>query len=98
MATIHILSPVSFGPAEARPTTPPLASLAGKRLGNRVDRAWQSFHWVADEIATHARAALGVRDVIVFDPDIRIGSPEAESERIRVFAADVDAAVVGLGT
>ena len=98
MATIQILSPVALGPAAARPLAPALPSLSGKRLGIRVDRAWRSFHWVADEVARHARAALAVRDVVLFDPDIRIGSPETESEKIRVFAADVDAALVGLGT
>jgi len=98
MATINILSPAALGPADAHPLTPPLASLRGKRLGIRVDRAWQSFHWVADELAIYARERLGVRDVVLFDPDIRIGSPETESEKLRVFASDVDAAVVGLGT
>jgi hypothetical protein len=98
MATLQILSPAALGPSEARPLRPPLATLAGARLGIRVDRAWQSFHWVADEVARHARAALGVADVVFFDPDIRIGAPEAESDKIRVFASDVDAALVGLGT
>ena len=51
MATIQILSPVALGPSDARTVVPPLATLAGKRLGIRVDRAWQSFHWVADEVA-----------------------------------------------
>jgi hypothetical protein len=78
--------------------TPRLPSLRGKRLGIRVDRAWQSFHWVADELATFARQQLGVRDVVLFDPDIRIGSPETETSKLAVFASDVDAAVVGLGT
>lgn len=98
MATIQILSPAALGPAEAHPLTPALASLAGTRLGIRVDRAWQSFHWVAEEVAEYARARLGVREVVFFDPDIRIGSPETESDKLRVFASDVDAAVVGLGT
>jgi hypothetical protein len=98
MATINILSPAALGPAEAHPLTPRLPSLRGKRLGIRVDRAWQSFHWVADELATYAQQHLGARDVVLFDPDIRIGSPESESDKLRVFASDVDAAVVGLGT
>jgi hypothetical protein len=98
MATLQILSPVALGPSDARPLVPPLASLADKRLGIRVDRAWQSFHWVADEVATYARTHLGVADVVLFDPDIRIGAPETETDKIRVFASDVDAALVGLGT
>jgi hypothetical protein len=53
---------------------------------------------VADEVARHARERLGVADVVVFDPDIRIGAPETETDKIRVFASDVDAALVGLGT
>jgi len=98
MATLQILSPVALGPSEARPLVPALPSLAGKRLGIRIDRAWQSFHWVADEVARHARERLGVAHVVFFDPDIRIGAPETESDKIRVFASDVDAALVGLGT
>ena len=98
MATLQILSPVALGPSDARPLVSPLATLTGKRLGIRVDRAWQSFHWVADEVARHARERLGVAAVVFFDPDIRIGSPETETDKIRVFAADVDAALVGLGT
>jgi hypothetical protein len=42
MRTIDILSPVSLGAAEARPVTAAPAALAGKQLGLRVDRAWQS--------------------------------------------------------
>ena len=98
MATQQILSPVSLGPSDARPLVPALPSLAGRRLGIRVDRAWQSFHWVADEVARHAREELGVAAVVFFDPDIRIGAPETETDKIRVFASDVDAALVGLGT
>jgi hypothetical protein len=98
MPTIEILSPAALGPADAHPLAPPLPSLRGRRLGIRVDRAWRSFHWVADELATYARQQLGARDVVLFDPDIRIGSPETETEKLAVFASDVDAAVVGLGT
>lgn len=98
MGTIDVLSPAALGPTEAKPLTPALASLRGAVLGLRVDRAWQSFHWFADEVAKAARADLGVGDVVVFDPDIRIGSPETETAKVADFARGVHAAVVGLGT
>ena len=98
MATIEILSPVALGPAQTRPLTPRLATLRDKVLGIRVDRAWQSFLQFADELRILARDRLGVRDVVLFDPDTRIGSPEAESGKVAAFARGVDAAVVGLGT
>jgi hypothetical protein len=97
MGTIGILSPVSLGPTDAKPLAPRLAGLRGKVLGIRVDRAWRSFHQYADEVGRLARERLGVRDVIVFDPETRIGTPEAESGKVVDFARRVDAAVVGLG-
>jgi hypothetical protein len=98
MDTIAILSPAALGPAETRPLAARLPTLRDRVLGIRVDRAWQSFHRYADELAALARTRLGVRDVVVFDPDTRIGSPEAESAKVVEFARHVDAAVVGLGT
>jgi len=98
MATIRILSPVALGPTESRPLVSRLATLRGKVLGIRVDRAWLSFQRFADEVRALARARLGVRDVVLFDPDTRIGAPEAESAKVVAFARRVDAAVVGLGT
>jgi hypothetical protein len=98
MSTIEILSPVALGPSDATPLTPRLPTLHGRVLGIRVDRAWQSFLRFADELGALARARLGVRDVVIFDPDVRIGSPEAESAKMAAFARTVDAAVVGLGT
>jgi len=98
MATIDILSPVSLGPADAKPLAPSLPSLRGRRLGIRVDRAWQSFHRFADEAARLAHERLGVSEVVLFDPETRIGSPEAESGKVLEFALGVEAAIVGLGT
>lgn len=98
MASIQILSPVALGPTEVKPLAARLPSLRDKVLGLRVDHAWQSFHQFADEIRGLARARLGVRDVVWFDPDTRIGTPEAESAKVVAFARTVDAAVVGLGT
>ena len=98
MPTINVLSPVALGPSETKPLAPKIATLRGKVLGIRVDRAWQSFHRFADELARIARQQLGVADVVLFDPETRIGSPEAESAKVVDFAHRVDAAVVGLGT
>jgi hypothetical protein len=98
MAEIHVLSPVAMGPSESRVLALPAGGLAGKRLGIRHDKAWRSFEIFSDELEKLARERLGVADVIRFDPATRIGSPEAETARAREFAAQVDAAVVGLGT
>jgi hypothetical protein len=97
MSTIDILSPAALGPADAHPLSPRLPALAGRVLGLRVDRAWHSFLVFADEVRALA-APLAPRDVVVFDPDTRIGTPEAESAKVAAFARTVDAAVVGLGT
>ncbi len=77
--TIQILSPAALGPADARPLAAPLPALRDRVLGVRVDRAWRSFAVFAEEVATLARAQAGVRDVVLFDPEVRIGTPEAES-------------------
>ena len=98
MASIEILSPVALGPSEAKPLAPRLPSLRDKTLGIRIDHAWLSWQRYADELRLLARERLGVRDVVVFDPESRIGSPEAESDKVIAFARTVDAAVVGLGT
>jgi hypothetical protein len=98
MNTIDILSPVALGPSEQKPLAPRLPSLAGKILGIRIDRAWQSWWKAAEEIERLARTELGVRDVVVFDPESRIGRPEEESAKVVAFAREVDAAIVGLGT
>lgn len=98
MANIEILSPEAFGPAEAHPLSPGARSLAGARLGIRRDRTWRSFEIFADELDRLARTRLGVRDVVHFDPEARIGTPEHESARVEAFAKEVDVAIVGLGT
>ena len=81
MAQIEIFSPVALGPTDARPLVPPLATLRGKVLGIRVDRAWRSFDVFADELTALATPELGVRDVVRFDPDTRIGTPRPRAAR-----------------
>jgi hypothetical protein len=98
MKQIEILSPVSLGAAEARQLSDTLPALRGKRLGIRRDHAWRSFEIFADELGRLAREDLGVAEVVMFDPESRIGSPELESAKVVDFARRVDAAVVGLGT
>ena len=98
MATIEILTPTAMGPAESRPLTPRRSTLRGARLGIRIDHAWRSWWQASDELATLARTVLGVAEVVMFDPESRIGKPEHESAKIEAFARGVDAAIVGLGT
>lgn len=98
MGSLDILSPVALGPSERKPLTPRVPSLRGAVLGMRIDHAWRSWREAADELAALARTELGVRDVVVFDPESRIGRPEEESAKVAAFARLVDAAVVGLGT
>jgi hypothetical protein len=98
MRSIDILSPVALGPSETKPLAPRISTTAGAVLGIRIDHAWRSWWQAADEIALLARAELGVRDVVVFDPESRIGRPEEESAKVATFARTVDAAIVGLGT
>jgi hypothetical protein len=95
---VRILDPTVAGPRTVVPAVPRLPSLRGKLLGIRVDRAWQSFNRFAGHVADLARARLGVRDVYVFDPGIRVGTTEEERRKVEGFVRAVDAAVVGLGT
>ena len=39
-----------------------------------------------------------MRDVIVFDPDARVGTTDEERRKVAGFVRDVDLAIVGLGT
>jgi hypothetical protein len=96
--TIEILDPTASGPLERLTLPARLPSLAGKVLGLRVDDTWQSFTRFANRFAALARERLQVRDVLFFDPDIRIGTGDEERRKVAGFVRDVDAAIVGLGT
>jgi len=97
-ASIEILDPTASGPLERLPLPVPLPSLTGKVLGLRIDDTWQSFTRFANRFARLARERLGVRDIVVFDPDIRIGTTDEERRKVAGFVRDIDAAIVGLGT
>jgi hypothetical protein len=96
--TIDILDPTAGGPLERVPLPARLPSLAGKVLGLRIDDTWQSYTRFANTFARLARERLALRDVVVFDPDIRIGTTDEERRKVAGFVRDIDAAIVGLGT
>jgi hypothetical protein len=96
--TIDILDPTAPPPhGAALPTARPV-SLAGTVLGIRRDRVWLSFTHFTDLIAEIARARWKVRDVVFFDPGVRIGTTEEERRKVAGFVRAVDLAIVGLGT
>jgi hypothetical protein len=95
---IEILDPTAPSPYGAAQPTARLASLRGAVLGIRRDRVWQSFHHFSDRIAEVARSQWGVREVVFFDPGVRLGTTEEEQSKLRPFAEGVEAAIVGLGT
>ena len=79
-----------------RPSTVRAGPLDGKRVGLRYDIAWRSWLWVIDEWEPRLRAAGA--DVVRFEAGNRIGPGGEETfTKLGVFAADVDAALVGLG-
>jgi len=96
--TIDVLDPTASGPLERLPLPARLPSLAGRVLGLRIDDTWRSYTRFADRFAQLARERLRLRDLVVFDPDIRIGTTEEERRKVAGFVRDVDAAIVGLGT
>lgn len=97
-STIAVLDPTALGPTDRLSLPPRVASARGRVLGLRIDRAWPSFMRVAQRFAALARERLGVRDVVFFDPDVRIGTTDEERRKVQGFARDVDMAIVGLGT
>jgi hypothetical protein len=96
--TIPVLDPTARGPEQRLPLPSRLPTLRGKVLGIRADRTWTSFVRFSQRFAALARERLGVRDVVFFDPGIRIGTTEEERRKVAGFVRDVDAAIVGLGT
>jgi hypothetical protein len=96
MARVLILDPTAPAPSLDDDHGPDIGPLAGKHIGIRFDRAWRSWLWVIDEWEPRLRA-LGA-NVIRFEAGNRIGEGGEETfANLGVFAADVDAALVGLG-
>lgn len=96
MARVRILDPTAAPPETDPDPGPDLGVLAGKRVGLRYDRAWRSWLWVLDEWEPRLRAAGA--QVVRLETGNRIGEGGEETfSNLSVFAADVDAALVGLG-
>jgi hypothetical protein len=97
MARVRILDPTAPPPAVDDDPGPDLGPLAGRTVGLRYDRAWRSWLWVMDEWEPRLQAA-GAR-VVRWEAGNRVGVDGADTfSALGVFAADVDAALVGLGT
>ena len=96
MPRITVLDPTAPPPEDVADAGPDVVSVTGKTVGIRLDRAWKSFEWVADEWA-RSFAGLGA-EVKRWVAGNRVGD---EGERTRAelqgFASSVDLAVVGLG-
>jgi hypothetical protein len=96
MARVRVLDPTAAPPATDPDPGPDAGSLAGKRVGLRFDRAWRSWLFVLDEWEPRLRASGA--EVLRWEAGNRIGVDGADTfSQLSVFAADVDAALVGLG-
>ena len=96
MGRVRILDPTAAPPATDPDPGPDAGSLEGKRVGIRFDRAWRSWLFVIDEWETRLRGAGAT--VVRWEAGNRIAVDGQDTfSRLSVFAADVDAALVGLG-
>jgi hypothetical protein len=96
MSRVRILDPTALPPAVDEDPGPDAGLLNGKAIGLRFDRAWRSWLWIMDEWEPRFRAA-GAR-IVRWEAGNRIGvDGEDTFSALGVFAADVDAALVGLG-
>lgn len=92
---VLVLDPTLSPGADSGDSGPDVDTLAGKKLGFRVDILWRSWDWVTEEWARLAR-----RDgaqVRVWRARGRTGDEgDAMLKELDEFVADVDIAVVGL--
>ena len=96
MTRVRILDPTAAPPAIDPDPGPDLGRLRGARVGLRYDRAWRSWLWVLDEWEPRLRGAGA--GVVRLETGNRIGEGgDRTFANLSVFAADVDAALVGLG-
>jgi hypothetical protein len=96
MRRVRVLDPTAAPPATDPDPGPDAGTLRDKTIGLRFDRAWRSWLWVLDEWEPRLRAAGA--HVRRWEAGNRIGVDGSDTfAQLGVFAADVDAALVGLG-
>jgi hypothetical protein len=72
-----------------------LDTLHGKKIGFRVD--WKNFDFWCEEVDKQIRATFEVHDVRHYHPTSRTTASNTEDTRkLKEFASEVDAVVVGL--
>jgi hypothetical protein len=96
--TIVVLDPTAPGTAQLASLAAPLPALAGRVLGIRTDDTWRSFTEFAAVLRDEAPRRWGVREVLCFDPGVRVGTTDEERQKVAGFVRAVDASIVGLGT
>jgi len=96
--SVEVLDPTAPGPTSLAPLARRLDRLEGRVLGIRSDDTWKSFARFAETVRAEAIQRWKVREVILFDPGVRIGTTDEERQKVAGFVRSVDAAIVGLGT
>ncbi|MCE7795292.1 hypothetical protein LWE61_01835 [Sphingobium sufflavum] len=95
MATGFILDPTAKRADDITSPGPDAGSLAGKRVGFRLDRMWRAWDWISEGWAEKFRAAGA--DVVFWRSGGRSGDEgERHAADYEAFLNSIDIAVVGL--
>ncbi|MBM4405179.1 MAG: hypothetical protein FJ039_03220 [Chloroflexi bacterium] len=95
MGQLVILDPTGVMPEVKGIKLNKLESLHGKKVGFRVD--WKNFDIWCEEVDKHIRSDFEVRDVRHYHPTSRTTATNLEDTRkLKEFASEVDAVIVGL--
>jgi hypothetical protein len=93
---VTVLDPTAAPPVSDVDPGPDAGPLAGKRVGLRLDTAWRSWLWVADEWAQRLEAAGATVDR--WEAGNRVGDARLTTRAgLDAFADRIDVALVGLG-
>jgi hypothetical protein len=96
MTRIKVLDPTAAPPEVDVDPGPDAGPLAGRLVGIRSDRTWQSFEWtIAEWVLRLEAAGARVREWVAGNRIADEG--ERTFHELDDFATDVDIAIVGLG-